>query len=58
MARFLLEFKKHLKPGQDTAFLNLVQNHLGRLCGPMGPHRGPMRDGMGPRGPAGPGGPN
>jgi Spy/CpxP family protein refolding chaperone len=65
MARFLLEFKKHLKPGQDAAFLNLVQTRLGRACGPMGPRhgaphrgRGPgMGPGMGPRGPAGPEGP-
>jgi Spy/CpxP family protein refolding chaperone len=61
MARFLLEFKKHLKPGQDAAFLNLVQTRLGRACGPMGPRHGPPHrgrgPGMGPRGPAGPEGP-
>ncbi len=65
MARFLLEFKKHLKPGQDAAFLNLVQTRRGRACGPMGPRGGPrhkgmgpgMRPGMGPPGPAGPEGP-
>ena len=61
MARFLLEFKKHLKPGQDSAFLNLMQTRLGHALGPhgpRGPHRGPMRGGgMGPPGPGGPGGP-
>lgn len=58
MARFLLEFKKHLKPGQDAAFLNLVQTRLGRGHGSMGP-RGPGhgRGWGGPRGPRGPGAP-
>jgi Spy/CpxP family protein refolding chaperone len=57
MARFLLEFKKHLKPGQDVAFFDQVQVRLGRGMGPCGPGKpgnGPMRGrGMGPHG-AGP----
>ncbi len=53
MARFLLEFKKHLRPEQGAAFLGVVQ---GRLCRTKGRHHGPgpggMRGpgGMGPRG--------
>jgi Spy/CpxP family protein refolding chaperone len=61
MARFMLEFKQHLKPEQHAAFLNLVQTRLG--CDRRGPgrpwgHRG-MRGGpgMGPMG-RGPGCPN
>jgi Spy/CpxP family protein refolding chaperone len=64
MARFLLEFKKHLKPGQEAAFFNFMQTRLGRLVGHhghRGPHHGPGRGmgmGMGPPpGPPGPGGP-
>ncbi len=53
MARFLLEFKKNLKPGQDAAFLKVMQGRLGCPPGPpggrQGGHRGPMRGGgMGP----------
>jgi Spy/CpxP family protein refolding chaperone len=61
MARFLLEFKNHLKPGQDAAFLEMVQTRLGRALGPwgpMGPHHGPRREGMGPPPPGGFGGPD
>jgi Spy/CpxP family protein refolding chaperone len=47
MARFMLEFKKNLKPAQQATFLNMVQTRLG--CGPP-------RGGCGPRGPGG-GGP-
>jgi Spy/CpxP family protein refolding chaperone len=70
MARFLLEFKKQLPPGQDAAFLQLVQTRLGHALGPWGPggpHRGPGRgrgmvapcppgspDPVGPRGPGRP----
>ena len=57
MARFMLEFKKHLNPEQHAAFLTLLQNRLGcgpeGACGPDGRRRGP---GMGPgpgRGPRG-----
>ncbi len=61
MARFLLEFKKNLKPGQEEAFLNLMQTRMGAF-GPMGPHNGRPPRGMGrgmggpPGGPMGPGG--
>jgi Spy/CpxP family protein refolding chaperone len=44
MARFMLDFKKQLKPEQHAAFAEMVQqrlNHMkdrmGRDCGPMGP---------------------
>jgi Spy/CpxP family protein refolding chaperone len=67
MARFLLEFKKTLKPGQEDAFLNLMQTRMGPF-GPMGrggprhgggPGMGPGMGGPppGPLGPGGPGGP-
>jgi Spy/CpxP family protein refolding chaperone len=52
MARFMLEFKKNLKPAQYAAFMNQVQNRLG--CRPKGPW-GPGRHGGGPHGPGGPG---
>lgn len=57
MARFLLEFKKNLKPGQEEAFLNLMQTRMGPF-GPMGRH-GPRHGGpgMGPRMGGPPGGP-
>jgi len=48
MARFMLEFKKHLNPEQHAAFLTLLQKRLGcgpEGCGPDGRRRGP---GMGP----------
>lgn len=64
VVRFLLECKKHLRPEQHAAFINLVDRRLrhhhhpggrwrGRMMGPGGPHGGP---GMG-RGPGPPGGP-
>ncbi len=34
IARFLLEFKQHLRPEQQTVFVNLVQTRL--AMGPMG----------------------
>ena len=59
LVRFLLEFKKRLKPEQDAVFLNQMQTRwdkdLGGLCGPMdgrgrhGPGMGPGR-GLGPPG--------
>jgi len=59
LVRFLLEFKKHLKPEQNAAFLALVRTRLdkalGDLCGPRrgrGPGRGP---GLGPPPGRGPG---
>lgn len=66
MVRFLLEFKKHLKPEQHAAFVDLVQQRLGKAlagmgrgCGPPGPPHGRGRGmgpmGPGPRGPMGPG---
>jgi Spy/CpxP family protein refolding chaperone len=65
VARFLLECKKNLKPGQQAAFFNLVDRRLRRggmghhhrgHRGPMGPHWGPGRgQGMGPPGPRPPG---
>jgi Spy/CpxP family protein refolding chaperone len=58
MARFLLEFKKQLQPGQEAAFLTFVQNRLGRACGPRGPHHRHRRGPTKPGGPPGPGGPN
>lgn len=60
MARFLLEFKKDLKPEQQAAFVDQVQQRLGRAgmgrpCGPGGPPRGGRGRGMGMRqGPPGP----
>jgi len=61
IVRFLLEFKKHLKPGQDAAFLEMVQTRLGRAldraCGPMGPRHGFGRGGGPPGPPPGPPGP-
>jgi Spy/CpxP family protein refolding chaperone len=68
MARFLLEFKKHLRPEQHAAFFNLVQERLGRAgLGPHGPMGGPgsgrgrgmglgrgMGPGPGPKGPQNP----
>jgi hypothetical protein len=60
MVRFLLEFKKHLRPDQEAAFVNLMQLRLGKTrggmggpCPPSGPPHGWGR-GMGP-GPMGPG---
>lgn len=55
MARFMLEFKKHLKPEQHAAFLKLVEGRLGcppgGVCGPGGPGNGHRRGpGMGRRG--------
>jgi len=53
VAGFILECKKHLKPEQRAAFVDLVErrlrlggmgHHRGHM-GPRGPHRGP---GMGP----------
>jgi Spy/CpxP family protein refolding chaperone len=41
VARFLLEVKKHLKPEQHAAFVDLVQKRLGRAMGPRGPRFGP-----------------
>lgn len=66
VVRFLLEFKKHLKPEQHAAFVDLVQQRLtitlggpGRACGPPSPPHGRGRGmgpmGPGPRGPMGPG---
>ena len=56
LVRFLLEFKKRLKPEQHAAFLNQMQTRwdkvLGGPCGPLdgrGPRRGPgHHPGMGP----------
>lgn len=48
MVRFLLELKKNLKPGQDVAFLHLMQGRMGPMCGPRGPGRGPLGRGPGP----------
>ena len=56
LVRFLLEFKKRLKPEQHAAFLDQMQTRwdkvLGGLCGPMdghGPRHGPGHGpGMGP----------
>lgn len=63
VVRFLLEFKKHLKPEQHAAFVDLVQQRLGRAqdgmgrgFGPPGLGRGRGR-GMGPMGPGPPGPP-
>ncbi|MDP3183236.1 MAG: periplasmic heavy metal sensor [Desulfobaccales bacterium] len=57
MVRFLLEVKKHLRPEQQAAFADLVQQRLvkpwGGRGGPPGPPHGWGR-GMGP-GPMGPG---
>jgi Spy/CpxP family protein refolding chaperone len=63
MVRFMLAFKKHLNPPQQTAFLNKLQTHLcgpGGACGPMGPgfrhRRGPgPGPGFGPDPPRSPG---
>jgi len=58
LARFLLECKKHLKPEQQAAFVDLVDRRLrrhhgpGDPCGPMGPGGPGMGRGMG--GPPGP----
>jgi Spy/CpxP family protein refolding chaperone len=68
LVRFLLEFKKHLKPEQSAAFLGLVQTRLDKtLGGPCGPggrrwHRRPgpgmgHGPGLGPPPGMGPGGP-
>ncbi len=54
VARFLLECRKHLRPEQQAAFINLVERRLCRPrgCGPMGPRwRHGHGRGMGP-GPA------
>ncbi len=60
MVRHLFEFKKLLKPEQNTAFLNLVRTRLDQsMGGPFGPMggRGPRHGlGMGP-GPGMPPGP-
>jgi len=58
MVRFLLEVKKHLKPEQQAAFADLVQQRLVKPRGGMGfgPHGPPFGRGMGPMGP-GPHGP-
>ncbi|MEW6660107.1 MAG: periplasmic heavy metal sensor [Thermodesulfobacteriota bacterium] len=45
VARFLLECKKHLKPEQQAAFINLVER---RLCRPRGDGYGPRRGHRGP----------
>ncbi|HEY9074577.1 MAG TPA: periplasmic heavy metal sensor [Desulfobaccales bacterium] len=37
LVRFLLEFKKHLKPEQSAAFLGLVQTRLDKTLGGFGP---------------------
>lgn len=57
MVRFLLAFKKHLKPEQHAAFMDLVQTRLGRAlgapgrsCGPVGPMGPPPGRGRGPGG--------
>lgn len=60
MARFMLDFKKHLKPEQQAAFVDLMQDRFSRMpprgMGKgMGMGRGPM--GMGPKGFMGPKGP-
>jgi Spy/CpxP family protein refolding chaperone len=49
LMRFLLEFKKRLKPEQTTVFLNLVQTRLDKaLGGHWGPRGGPgLRRGPG-----------
>jgi Spy/CpxP family protein refolding chaperone len=57
VARFLLECKKHLRPEQHTAFVDLVDRRLGHPgmdpCGPMKGPRGPRGGGpgLGPPGP-------
>ena len=63
VARFLLECKKHLKPEQQAAFVDLVDRRLRHPrmapCDPMGPPGGPGKGrgmGMGP-GPGAPGPP-
>ncbi len=57
MVRFLLEFKKHLRPEQQAAFADLVQQRLVKPRGGMGrghgPHGPPFGRGMGPMGPGG-----
>jgi Spy/CpxP family protein refolding chaperone len=64
IVRFLLEFKRHLKPEQHAAFVDLVQTRLARVMGGMGKGHGPrggpppgrgMGMGLGPAGPPGPG---
>jgi Spy/CpxP family protein refolding chaperone len=45
VARFLLECKKHLRPEQQAAFVNLVER---RLCRPRGDGCGPGRGQRGP----------
>ena len=52
MVRFLLEFKKHLRPDQDASFLNLLQQRLTKPWVGRGMGPGPM--GPGPHGPMGP----
>jgi Spy/CpxP family protein refolding chaperone len=48
LVRHMLEFRKHLKPEQNAAFLNLVRSRLDRgLGGPWGGRRGPWRGGPG-----------
>lgn len=51
LVRFLLAFRKNLKPEQNIAFLNLVQTRLdkslGGPCGPRGGRRGPWHGGPG-----------
>ena len=51
LVRFLLESRKHLKPEQRTAFLNLEQTRLAKAlggpAGPLGGRRGPWRGGPG-----------
>ena len=49
LVRFLLEFKKHLKPEQSAAFLGLVQTRLDKtLGGPFGPGADAARARPGP----------
>ncbi len=59
LVRFLLEFRKHLKPEQTAAFLNVVQTRLDKaLGGPYGPtgrHGGRHGPGLGPPPGMGPG---
>jgi len=55
MVRFLLEVKKQLRPEQQAAFADLVQQRLAKPRGGLGhgfgPHGPPFGPGMGPMGP-------
>jgi ATP-binding cassette subfamily B protein len=47
LVRHMLEFRKHLKPEQNAAFLDLVRSRLSGPVGPWGGWRGPWRGGPG-----------